>query len=422
MDLEGFSETTTRPKLNRKYLLEADVGPYSCPNTDISFDNNFGTKILIKQDNVDPLKTKEEITQDQGSVKGKKRPSQKKKKVQDSKLEKNYTCENSTQSYEWKENLYNYKQFESNVNPKIRESKPELKKEYKCEKCARIYIQKTSLTSHQKYDCGVMPQFSYEQGFLEITTRPKLNPKFGTKSADGPYFYATTDISFENNSRTQVFIEYDNDETLEIKEEIAPEQKLVIQGDNFCSVPNKLQSQKEQKVQDSKWEQRDTCENSTKSYKWNENLYHRKQFELDVIPEIRKSKLEREKKYKCEKCARSYVWKRSLYNHKKYECEVIPQWKCEFCEKPFKFKSHMNKHIVCVHQKTNSNTSPTRHYCDKCSRSYIWPSDLARHKRLEHVAVKPQFTCHVCNHKTSRKDHLFQHIVALHTNELNIRK
>ncbi|XP_033210169.1 zinc finger Y-chromosomal protein-like [Belonocnema kinseyi] len=81
----------------------------------------------------------------------------------------------------------------------------------------------------------------------------------------------------------------------------------------------------------------------------------------------------------------------------------------------------MRRHIGLVHLESNFKVSQTRHSCDICSRSYIWPSDLSRHKRLAHASLIPQFACDICVYKTNQKRNLFKHISARHSQAFNLR-
>ncbi|XP_033231786.1 zinc finger protein sens-like [Belonocnema kinseyi] len=132
---------------------------------------------------------------------------------------------------------------------------------------------------------------------------------------------------------------------------------------------------------------------------------------------IQASRQEPGKKYKCEKCARTYSRIYSLNQHRKYECDVTPKFTCSFCGKLFKRKNQMNTHVSLVHLKTNLHGSQTKINCDKCSKSYTWQGDLNRHKRLEHAEITRQFTCDICNHKAKRKYHLSKHITSKHLNK-----
>ncbi|XP_033207787.1 zinc finger protein 85-like [Belonocnema kinseyi] len=180
-----------------------------------------------------------------------------------------------------------------------------------------------------------------------------------------------------------------NDKSVETKEEGIHDQEILqkkskqryesklctvhVKGDEILA-PKKKQTQKKQKIQESK----------------------------------------QEKKYKCKKCARSYAQKRSLSSHQKYECDVIPQFQCQFCSKRFKRRNAIRSHVDFVHLKKNLQTKNIRYFCDKCSRSYIWPNDLTRHKRLQHGAVKPKFFCDYCSYTTKQKVDLSHHITLRH--------
>ncbi|XP_033231832.1 zinc finger protein 595-like [Belonocnema kinseyi] len=201
----------------------------------------------------------------------------------------------------------------------------------------------------------------------------------------------TTFISSDNNYGAKYLIEYENDESLDIKEELiqdqgtipAPKQNKTNQS-KFCTVYIRAD---------------DILEATSKS---------------QTLKKEKIQKSEQEKKHTCEKCARSYKWKRDLNRHLKYECDVNPQFTCNFCGKLFRRKSHMNGHIVQVHQKIDSKKSVLMHKCDKCFRSYASLKTLNRHKRLDHAEIKQKFTCHYCGCKMKEKSNLSKHIIRQH--------
>lgn len=49
-------------------------------------------------------------------------------------------------------------------------------------------------------------------------------------------------------------------------------------------------------------------------------------------------------------CGRNYKYKRNLVSHLKVECGKSPNFKCPFCEKTCFYKTHLRKHICCVHK------------------------------------------------------------------------
>ncbi|XP_033231811.1 zinc finger protein 506-like [Belonocnema kinseyi] len=195
----------------------------------------------------------------------------------------------------------------------------------------------------------------------------KSDSKKLARQNSGPYSSATTPISSSSNSISGILIKYEIDETLEIKEKS-------MQGHETAD--NNLRTQKNEK-----------------------------------IPE---SKQKPEKEYKCEKCARTYTQQSLLTHHQKYLCDMVSKVTCQFCFKEFTRKSSLNRHVDSLHLKTNLQATETKHYCDTCTRSYVRLSDLVRHKRLEHAAIKPQFICDFCGYQTTVKRTLAVHIHSRH--------
>ncbi|KAK9745001.1 Zinc finger, C2H2 type [Popillia japonica] len=69
-----------------------------------------------------------------------------------------------------------------------------------------------------------------------------------------------------------------------------------------------------------------------------------------------------EKRYQCDGCHRSYKHQSNLCNHKREECGKDPSYFCPFCNKGFKKKQHMQRHVVGIHGASqtllNANTIP----------------------------------------------------------------
>ncbi|XP_033209852.1 zinc finger protein 43-like isoform X2 [Belonocnema kinseyi] len=227
-------------------------------------------------------------------------------------------------------------------------------------------------------------------------------------------------------------IEYCNDETLEIKEEI-------MKGNSNSDITKTrrrstrgrvLNLQRERSNDEALEIKEEIIENQgtsdqTRIKKYDANfcaVYIRETADLAVIKQlpthkkqrIQESEQEAEKKNQCKKCARSYRYKQDLERHKKLECEKPPQFKCKFCDKRFKQKCHMDAHVGRVHHKINLKTSVLSYNCDKCFRSYTLLKNLYRHKRLDHSEVKRQFICDFCGHKANQKSHLSSHISSRH--------
>ncbi|XP_033231749.1 zinc finger protein 595-like [Belonocnema kinseyi] len=192
-------------------------------------------------------------------------------------------------------------------------------------------------------------------------------------------------LSTNNEKNFNCEIEYSNDETLEIKDEI-----LEDHGNS---------SSRDVRLQDNG------------KYESEELKVHQAKAKL----KFQESNVEEEKKHKCEKCARSYKQKYCLNYHQRFECEVMPQFNCKFCGKLFKHKGYINKHIDRVHQKKNSKEPKTKLNCDNCSQTYTTISSLNRHKRIQHDPMTRHFICDICNYKTKRKDYLVTHITSRHS-------
>ncbi|XP_033208888.1 zinc finger protein 540-like [Belonocnema kinseyi] len=193
-------------------------------------------------------------------------------------------------------------------------------------------------------------------------------------------------------SGAKTFIQYDIDETLEIKEEFIqdPETITVHEGNKsnksaFCTI----------------------------YIKEDDTLKAKPKLQITKKQEFHKS--EQEMKYTCKKCARAYKHKQTLTFHQKFECGVMPQFSCKLCGKLFKRKYDMNAHVHRMHHKSDSIKSVLVHNCDQCSQSYTCPISLNQHKRLKHAVVKPKFICDFCGYKTNRKAILVKHVAARHS-------
>ncbi|XP_033231824.1 zinc finger protein 271-like [Belonocnema kinseyi] len=169
--------------------------------------------------------------------------------------------------------------------------------------------------------------------------------KRSIKRRDGvSYSCRITHISSGHKSGTNTSIEYNNDETLEIKQES-------IQDPGIITVQ--------------KWKQ------TIKSKLCNAHMKP----ELQTLKKQDIQESKPKMKYTCNKCARSYSHKGSLKSHQKFKCGVMPQFSCKFCNKQFGTIQLMKGHVNRMHQRTNSTKSALRHKCDKCSRSYSWLKD-----------------------------------------------
>ena len=79
----------------------------------------------------------------------------------------------------------------------------------------------------------------------------------------------------------------------------------------------------------------------------------------------------------------------------------------EGCEKTFKKREKMKRHIDCVHHKLKP------HACQLCELAFSRKDKLKRHISNIHFHEKP-FSCHHCDHRTSRKERMRQHLLTVH--------
>jgi len=54
--------------------------------------------------------------------------------------------------------------------------------------------------------------------------------------------------------------------------------------------------------------------------------------------------------YQCPNCYRLYTYSRGLARHIKYECGVEWKFPCVMCNRPFKRKEHLRRHMIFIHK------------------------------------------------------------------------
>lgn len=87
-------------------------------------------------------------------------------------------------------------------------------------------------------------------------------------------------------------------------------------------------------------------------------------------------------KYRCDICFSSFVHKKSLENHHLVHGRL---YKCEMCDREFKKKSNMKKHLQLVHLKLELFV------CEICARTFKYSRSYIEHKR-KHTGERP-FKC-----------------------------
>lgn len=83
-------------------------------------------------------------------------------------------------------------------------------------------------------------------------------------------------------------------------------------------------------------------------------------------------------RYTCNQCGRSYKHKSNLCNHKREECGKPPSYFCPVCEKGFKKKQHLQRHLT-VH----SDIDLSGHNIDKDLLKSLLPQNLSNSQEFK---------------------------------------
>ena len=121
-------------------------------------------------------------------------------------------------------------------------------------------------------------------------------------------------------------------------------------------------------------------------------------------------------KEKCPMCQKEFKAKVSLNRHIKYVHSEEMKHSCVICETKFKQKSDMRVHIQHVH---GFNMSKAMHgnfedqemfKCDMCDSSYRYKKGLNEHKQLKHEQANDEhFQCNECSSRFQQKKSLDEH-------------
>ena len=148
------------------------------------------------------------------------------------------------------------------------------------------------------------------------------------------------------------------------------------------------------------------------------------QKEMDQTPQC----LDKLLAHQCDICGK-YV-PSHMARHKLSHSAIKAQ-QCHICQRSFKHKAHLNRHLTYKHMVVNTSQHSTihdqpelegqthqcldkllRHQCDICGK--FVPNHLERHK-LSHSAIKAH-QCHICQRSFKQKAALNRHITFKHMN------
>ncbi|XP_018407340.1 PREDICTED: zinc finger protein 845-like [Cyphomyrmex costatus] len=124
--------------------------------------------------------------------------------------------------------------------------------------------------------------------------------------------------------------------------------------------------------------------------------------------------------HKCGTCNKEFKKKWNLNRHVRTHTGEKP-YQCKLCEHKFSRKEHLTHHVRSVHRngehlKSNKDlyTGGVPHKCKTCNKEFTLKSSLNRHVRI-HTGEKP-YQCKLCEHKFIRKEHLTCHVRSVHRN------
>ena len=84
--------------------------------------------------------------------------------------------------------------------------------------------------------------------------------------------------------------------------------------------------------------------------------------------------------------------------------------KCDLCEKTFKRRDHLNKHVRSIIHTTERNFE-----CEFCFKKYSSEAKLKQHVQNSHSLKMHQ--CEFCEKAFARRDHLTKHVQGVHLKE-----
>lgn len=114
------------------------------------------------------------------------------------------------------------------------------------------------------------------------------------------------------------------------------------------------------------------------------------------------------KKYECSECSRKYADSYKLKRHKQsahQPLDITQQTPCEICEKIFKTRDAMKKHLI-YHK-------PPEFRCETCNKEFYVLKNLQAHNSSAHGGAK-EFHCRYCDSSYFKNCHLNRHILTAH--------
>ena len=109
--------------------------------------------------------------------------------------------------------------------------------------------------------------------------------------------------------------------------------------------------------------------------------------------------------FNCEQCDKIFRAKTSLKKHIESIHDKI-KYDCDQCEFQAKRKEYLHKHMRYVHE------GIIDHHCPICSKGFMMSSDVKLHMKVNHEGVKQK--CVLCQKEFTSKQAVKNHILAFH--------
>jgi len=127
-----------------------------------------------------------------------------------------------------------------------------------------------------------------------------------------------------------------------------------------------------------------------------------------VHDQKRTAKRTRKSPYYCSKCRRRMKSKDQLRIHLA-SCSK-KEFHCIECNKPFKWRTNLNRHVHDHHSQKVRAIGKT---CPKCDRVFQDMSNLKRHMEVHDNIT--EYKCPACSYKARRRSNLQRHIQSMHS-------
>ncbi|XP_033231839.1 zinc finger protein 761-like [Belonocnema kinseyi] len=416
---------------SKKLTERPDVGPYSC--TDICFENNSYVKTStgIEYDNDESLEIKKEIIEGEYSIdealdineeiiKDQQNSENKSNKSRERPGGASYTCTNtqiSSEDNSGAKTLFKY-DIENTLDLK---------------------------------DQMINDQHNAKRESKKLIKRPDVGP------------YSCTDVCFQNNSciETSAEIEYDNDESLEIKEEIIEIEYSI--DETLDSNEGIIEDQQNSESESNKFRERlggashiwtntqissedNSSDKTLVKYDIDKTLELKDQIVNDPQNAKSESKISTERPYVGLYPFADICLENNSFAKTSTKIEYDIDKSLEIKEEIIEDQATCSKEVKQPKRKENleseESTSDLRkdnisavneqmqtrgkrkmrkpnyelekkYKCEKCDHSYVSKANLYRHTTFE-CNVEPQFSCEFCGRRFKQKTSLKVHLDRLH--------